>query len=630
MQLPWFLTNPDPKIYLSNNYVVIDYETTNTEKGSALCDANRIVLYTWSCGSAHRDYERGAGVRFQYVDEGHGRTPEAYRRAIESADFVVAHNAKFELQWLQREGIDTSKLLVYDTMIGEFVLLGNTRKPLDLDSVAKRYDQPTKNNLIKAMMTAGVCPSTMPQKLLVMYGTGDTSTTEQIFLAQRAALDQLNLLPVLYTRCLLTPVLADMERNGMNLDPERVNDEYKRSYEAHREAESRLLREYPNVNFNSPKQLAELLYDKLGFDEPTKYDGSPDRTAGGGRRTGKEYLDSLEPRTEAQSKFKESIKELRKATNALMYLKKMKACVDAGDLLYAGYNQTVARNHRLSSSGKKYKLQFHNFPREYKRLFKARHPGWFVAEGDGMQLEFRAGADITRDPVALGDIRGHVDVHRNTAAVYTGKAKPNTPGTSKVTKLERQEWKPETFRPMYGSKGQTPTQKKYAEYFQTRYKTMYDTQMGWVHKALKTKELVTPWGLRFYFPDIKMTRSGYIKHTTDIFNYPISSFATAEWIPITVVFTWHRMKQAKMLGFLTNTVHDSVEAELPEYERDVFTDLCKHSFTTDVIDYVGKVYDYRIVVPLGVELKYGTNWGEHDGGEVVYEWDSELKQELAV
>ncbi|PWG73366.1 hypothetical protein DF186_23440, partial [Enterococcus hirae] len=55
-----FLEEPDPEIYLSDNYVVVDFETTNLEKGSPINPDNRIVLATWKCGKGEVKYKFGS------------------------------------------------------------------------------------------------------------------------------------------------------------------------------------------------------------------------------------------------------------------------------------------------------------------------------------------------------------------------------------------------------------------------------------------------------------------------------------------------------------------------------------------------------------------------------------------
>ena len=608
-ELPKHIRQPDPRVYLNDAYIVFDFETTNIDKGSGLNRSNRIVLTTWKLGPKHPDYRRWGG-RVQF-DAG-PTLSDRFSSALRSASTLVAHNSKFELQWIQRHGHDLGQVVVYDTMLGEYVRLGNRRGPKDLDSVAKRYKVSAKDSIVKLLIHAGVCPSLIPERWLIQYGCKDTEITEKVFLEQRRELHDLGLLPHLYTRCLLTPVLADIERHGMQLDGDRVTRAYLQATERYKEADARLLEITGKINWDSPKQIRALLYERLLFRELLDHTGEPVKTDGGNQCTDGETIAALKATTDEQRTFQKYYAELSEASAELLYLEKMKKCVDEdGGILYAAYNQAVTQNHRLSSSGLKYKLQFQNFPRKFKSLFRARFPDWVVAEGDGMGMEFRIASHLGRDTVAITDIKEKKDVHRATAAVYNNKTEED------VTGDERQDAKPETFRPLYGSKGQTETQKKYAAYFQNRYKAIYDTQVGWTYAVLKEKKLRTEWGLIFYWPDAKMTKSGYITNTTNIFNYPVSCFATGEIIPIGLVYTWHYLRALGLNSFLVNTIHDSVVGEVPAYELDTFTAVVNKALTVDTFAYLDRVYGVRLVVPLGVEMKSHRFWAENEKGVTV-------------
>lgn len=607
------LTHPDPQIYRSNNYVVLDFEATNRE-GGALDPENRLLLTTWKLGCGHKEYGPRAqeklpelGNRANYLRS--SELPDTLRRAIETADFLVAQSAKYELQWLARHGIDIGRILVWDTLIAEYVRLGNRRGHLDLDSLCKRYGIRTKDRLIKLLMESGVCPSEMPFSWLKEYGIADTENTEQVFLKQREEL--VDFFPHIYTRCLLTPVLADIEKNGMQMDPEKVHEEFKKEDTAYNDATSRLAEKYPGINFESRPQLGVLLYDTLKFDELRDRKGEPIHTPGGARKTDGDTLAALEARTDDQRSFKAALAAIQEPSAALTFLEKMeKCCNEAGGRVYAKYNQAVTRNHRLSSSGRTYKLQFQNFPRDYKHLFKARFEDWCVAEADGMGMEFRTGVHLGRDPVGSADIRSGKDVHKTTASEMLQKPE------ARVTSSERQDAKPETFRPMYYSNGQTEAQRRYAKYFHTHYGTLYKVQTDWTYEVLKTKKLKTEWGLVFYWPDCKAdSRTGYIKYSTEIANYPISCLATGEIIPIGLVYTWHMMRDQKMVGFITNTVHDSVIGEIPLYEIDQWRAIVEDALTAKTYFFLDKVYGMKMTVPLGVETKFGTHWSYKNYGE---------------
>lgn len=431
--LPWFIANLSPEYYLSGNFLTVDFETTNTDKGSALSPENRILLATWARGATGEVIGKWGNEYDQ----------NELLEEISRAKFIVAHHARFELQWFKRMGVDISNILVYDTMLAEYVIAGNRSWDLDLDSVCSRYGVAQKGSIVKHMMKSGVCPSDIPESLLYTYGIGDTANTREMFLKQRDYIFANNLQGVVYTRCLTCTCLADIETYGMFLDGELVTKEFDIVSQKLGELDSALHRFTGGINPNSPKQLTEFVYDKLGFREITDRNGEPSRTAKGGRRADADTLAQLSANTPDQEQFKQLILARQEENTKLKSVKKMKECVDKdGGILYAKFNQTITQTHRLSSSGAKHKLQFQNFHRPYKPLFKARKEGWFVGESDGAQLEFRVAADLGNDEQARTDIREKVDVHRNTASVLW-----KIPST-KVTKTQRQAAKAETFKPL--------------------------------------------------------------------------------------------------------------------------------------------------------------------------------------
>jgi DNA polymerase I len=600
--LPWFLKEPDPLVYLTDDWIVVDLETTSKDNGSALNPLNDIVLATWATKDGLFYKWGGIHEQLELVE------------AIGKARFVVAQNAKFELGWFIRLGIDISKILVYDTLLADYVIAGNRRWRLDLDSIARRYGVATKNVYGKALVHAGVCPSDVPKSVLLNYGLADTINEREIFLKQRQRLKDLGLLSICYTRCLTCVVLADIETKGLYLDAERVRAEYYKVSEKLAELELAVNQYTGGINANSSKQMGEFLYERLGFEELTNRRGEPWRTASRKRKVDADTIKRLKPVTEAQRAFQTLVLDRNKLNKKHQILEKLKRCCDdEASYLYARFNQTVTQTHRLSSSGARYKIQFQNVPREYKSLFTARTPGWRVGEADGAQLEFRVAAHLGRDTVAAQDIRNKVDVHKNTASALLSISLEH------VSKDQRQDAKPETFRPLYGSNGQTPAQKRYAQFFHDRYSAIYETQTNWTYKVLETKELVTEWGMRFYWPDTKIEGRNYIKNTTSIFNYPVQSFATAEIILISLVYLWHRVRSLGLSLFLVNTVHDSIISELPPEEIPWWKALSYQCFTHDTYAYLKQVYKVSFTVPLGVEVKIGEHWGEGKGES----WDVE-------
>jgi DNA polymerase I-like protein with 3'-5' exonuclease and polymerase domains len=622
MTLPTWLKTPDPTIYERGSYVVLDFETivNDGRYGSAVDERNALALACWKRKGAD-EVRRLWGSEFEQQE---------LLDAIGAVDFVVAHNAQYECGWLRRCGIDLRRVLVFDTKIAEYVLLGNraagdfdTGVPpvsTSLDSCARRRGDLGKDPIVDLWMAHGVSVADMPRRWVEDRCVQDVETTERLFKSQLDSLRRSGRLACVFTRCLLTPVLADIARHGMCLDPVRVKEVYDETSVQLVARENELAALTGGINWRSPKQVADYLYDTLGFAELTKRDGTPRRTGSGGRLTDKPTLDALRADTDAQRAFLRLRSEVSKLGSAisknLRYFKG--ACEDSAGIFRAEFNQTRTATHRLSSSGipnSHGSVQLQNLPRAFKRLFRARSAGWLVAEADGAQLEFRVAAFLGNDSQAKHDIADpDFDVHILSGSAmaklsYSDALARYRAGDKKMSEL-RTAAKRETFKPLYGGQKGTKEQERWYATFRSRYPELAATQQDWVNEVVRTKRLVTPWGLRFYWPHAKMSQSGYVNVTASVYNYPVQSLATAEIIPIAVVYLWHRLRHLDDKVMLVNTVHDSVVAELHPDAADEFREIVKTAFTDDVYSYLARVYGIDFDVPLGSECKIGTHWGE--------------------
>lgn len=619
MQIPGFLETPNPHIYLGDDWCCLDLETTNLEKGSAINQSNRLLLASW--------YTPKDGMRSHFGGE---RNQKELIDTIKRSRFIIAHHAKFELQWLERCGMDISSILVYDTMLGEWIIAGNRHIPKDLDTTATRYNVEGKESGVAFLIKKGVDPQNIPHEWLQTYCEQDVDTTVEVFLKQRDVLLERKQLHLQYSRCLLTPVLADMEMNGVSLDKDRVLAEYKKVKEEYEETERVLAGiaeqfDIGQIKWRSGKQVAELLYDKLGFSELKRH-GKPDRTSTDRRKTDTATITNLVAKTKLQREFKEAFKNLSKLSARLSKTLNFFKCIceDHDGTFFGVFNQGSTGTHRLSSSGRKvvdreeneYGAQLQNLPREYKSLIKAREEGWVVVEADSSQLEFRAATDMGHDEVAYEEIINGVDIHTETAKVFLeAGTQPEFKGLN--LQEARQPAKPQTFKPLYGGRGNTEAEKAYCQFFQNKYKDIYKTQTGWTETVLRDKELRTPYGMIFYWPNTTVNIYGHISNSTAIFNYPIQGFATAEIIPIVLVHAWHMLKDWNVRFILT--VHDSIVLEVgPDVDLDKLKEVLAYCFTTAVYKFLKSCYGYILWVPLGVEIKVGRNWGEGKGEK--YQW----------
>jgi DNA polymerase I-like protein with 3'-5' exonuclease and polymerase domains len=396
---------------------VLDFETDTShgDYGSPVHPDNHLLLACWKVGPNGTVKSKWGGEFSQQelLDD------------IAKADFIVAHNAKYELGWLKRCGIDLRKVFAYDTKLGEYVLMGNRiagdevmhRLATSLDMCCRRRGLPVKDPVVDIMIKNGINPKDIPKPWLEGRCRQDVETTRAVFLDQRAQLKRMNLLPVQYTRCLLTPVLADIESEGMALNHDRTKVEFDKASIEMADLQRRMDAMTGGINWRSGKQVGEFLYDTLKFEELRKPNGEPKRSAptklhpNGSRLTDQKTLELLKAETPEQKQFLKLRKDIGKV-NALLTKNLaffMGVCNEYNGVFYAELNQTNTATHRLSSTGLPLKfetmrdergrptvkkVQFQNTPRKLKKLFRAKRKGWLMADPDGSQLEFRVAVQL--------------------------------------------------------------------------------------------------------------------------------------------------------------------------------------------------------------------------------------------
>ena len=630
-KLPWFLDDPQRALEVYKNpqrYVSLDFETTAKEYGSALVPENQILLACWE---VHDLVEGTVTKKHKWGDEYDMAELEA---DIRSAQFVVAHNAKFELQWLRRAGLDLHDILVFDTYLAEWVIAGNRGgQPgweLNLDATAKRYGIGQKAVAAKRLIDAGVDPEDIPREILQPYCHQDVHLCNEIYKRQIKKLIADGLLHLVLTRCLTAAALADIEFAGAQLDKQRVLETYEQTVNEFNELEDKLAEFTGGINLASPIQLSDYLYGKLGFPPPVDFKGKPLLTKKGKYKTDAKTLDKLKASTPEQAEFIKLYKQRNRLdsllTKNLLFFKLV--CEQQDGVFHGNVNQGFTQTHRLASTGRP-KLfagqkvprgtQFQNMPRVYKSLFKAHDPDYLDCEADGAQLEFRVAVALSRDPVGIDMIVHGSDVHADTAKVYVdwnaanrNQQHPDFIGLD--YKAARQPAKAQTFKPTFGGRGQHPAEQEYCKFFREKYNVLAKTQQDWTYEVLDSGKLRTPYGMIFHWPGTTMGRSGYIDNTTSIYNYPIQGLSTGEIIPIALVYFWHRVRYLRVV--IWNTIHDSIASRVHREDVEKYKEVSKRAFTRDVYNYLSNVYNFEFCLPLGVGVKVGEHWGESEVEEI--------------
>ena len=232
-----------------------------------------------------------------------------------------------------------------------------------------------------------------------------------------------------------------------------------------------------------------------------------------------------------------------------------------------------------------------------KKVFVSRWEGGKILEADFAQLEFRTAAFLSNDEVAKKEIEDGFDVHSYTASVISNAGEETS----------RQEAKAHTFAPLYGATGfgRTTAQATYYKHFTEKYKgvALWHTKLA--KEALNTGMITTPSGRQFAFPDVQRKRNGTVSHFTQIKNYPVQSFATADIVPLVLTHIEDRLKLLQ--SCIVNTVHDSIVIDVHPDEINKVIFILK-GINEDMNTIINQQFRIDFNVPLLLEAKIGDNW----------------------
>ena len=232
-----------------------------------------------------------------------------------------------------------------------------------------------------------------------------------------------------------------------------------------------------------------------------------------------------------------------------------------------------------------------------KKVFVSRWDNGKILEADFAQLEFRTAAYLSQDKIAMKEIDDGFDVHSYTASVISDAGE----------KTSRQEAKAHTFAPLYGATGfgRTPAQATYYKHFTQKYKGVSFWHTKLAKEALNTGMITTPSGRQFSFPEVERRRNGSVSYFTQIKNYPVQSFATADIVPVILI---HIAKELdKHRSCVVNTVHDSIVIDVHPDEQNTVLDVIRDT-NKSLNNIINLEFGIDFNVPLLLEAKMGSNW----------------------
>jgi len=191
-----------------------------------------------------------------------------FRRELKNATYVVAHNAKFDIAWLREIGIECNTKII-DTMISEYVLSKGVRGKLSLDALSQKYDTLRKQSTLADAFSKGLNYSDMSHEDQTKYLYFDVMATAEVFEKQEKKFRRTankSLLPIRDLMCEFCSVLTDIERSGMAIDMnvlDQVDVDYQKEQEQltrYLQTETRKLMGDKDVNLSSPEQLSSVVY----------------------------------------------------------------------------------------------------------------------------------------------------------------------------------------------------------------------------------------------------------------------------------------------------------------------------------------------------------------------------------
>ena len=390
----------------------------------------------------------------------------------------------------------------------------------------------------------------------------------------------------------LARVLARMEAVGFAVDAAGIGEYGKNLQYRITEIEAEIYQAVGyEFNINSPKQLGQALFAKLGL-----HTGKKTKS---GYSTSAQVLENLRydhPAVEMVLEYRALAKLKSTYCDGLLKV------VGSDGRIHSSFNQTETRTGRISST----EPNLQNIPvrtdlgREMRRFFTAR-PGWFLVDADYSQIELRVLAHVADDKNMIEAFRNNDDIHRITAAQVFRMPE------EMVTPVMRSRAKAVNFGIVYGigafslSKNIGVTRHEAEEYIRA-YLEHYSGVRNYMEKIVeRAKEqgyVETLFGRRRYLPELSSGNFNLRSFGERVArNMPIQGTA-ADIIKIAMIRVDDRLKKENMQARLILQVHDELIVEAPENE----TERAARILTEEMQDTV------HLSVPMVAEAKIGKTW----------------------
>ena len=571
--------------------ISFDTETTNIDANEA-----ELVGLSFSFTKSEAYYVHCPGDEVQAIE-----ILNHFKKLFDDESILwVGQNIKYDLLVLKWYGF-TLKGKLFDTMLAHYVIESEGRRNMDL--LSAQYLGYLPVSITELIGKKGKEQGNMRDvnvEQVKEYAAEDADITLQLKHAFIFQIKEKNVEKVFYeVEIPLVKVLADMEFEGVRIDTNFLNT-YSKELETEAARCEQSVYDQAGIKFNlaSPKQLGEVLFEKLQLDKGKK-------TKSGQHSTGEDVLVKLakeNPIVEDILNFRELTKLKSTYVDALPQLVNKKT-----NRVHTSYAQAIAVTGRLSSNNP----NLQNIPirtergREIRKAFIPRDSDHVIISADYSQIELRIVAAISGDPAMCEAFKSGKDIHTATAAKVFNAAE------TEVTKEMRYKAKSVNFGIIYGQGAFGLSQnlgisRTEAKEIIDNYKTQFANIQKYMEDTIafcKTNGYVeTLMGRKRWLKDINssnFTVRGFAERNA--INSPIQGTA-ADMIKLAMIRIHDIFLKRKFKSKMIMQVHDELVFDAHKSEVDVIKPIILEGMQNALLLPNG--------VPTDAEIGVGDNWLE--------------------
>lgn len=577
-------------ILKAQKHICFDTETTGT-------DANFCELVGLSFAVKHHQ----AWYVPVPADEAETKKIVAeFKPVFEDANIgKTGQNLKFDILMLKWYDVEMKGDL-FDTMMAHYVIDPDTRHNMDI--LSENYLSYKPVSITELIGPKGKNQGNMRDveiEKIKDYAAEDADVTLQLRTVFEPKIKEVEAEKLLHEiENPLIYVLADIEHEGVRIDNDTLR-EFSKELETDIAKLEKTVYDKAGVRFNiaSPKQLGEVLFEKLMLDPKAK------KTKTGQYQTGEDVLLALAAKSDIVRDILD-FRQLQKLKST--YVDALPTMVNSKTgRVHTSYNQAVAATGRLSSTNP----NLQNIPirtergREVRKAFIPRDENHIIVSADYSQIELRIIAEISKDPNMCQAFIDNVDIHTATAAKVYGVA------LDEVDSTQRRNAKAVNFGIIYGQSAFGLSQnlgipRKEAadiiEQYFAQYPGIKQYMSDTMNSARENGYVTTLMGRRRYLRDINSANAtvrGFAERNA--INAPIQGSA-ADMIKIAMINIHREMKAKSLQSKMTMQVHDELVFDVLKSELEIMKPIITENMKNAI----------KTEVPIMVEIGTGLNWLE--------------------